>query len=52
MEKKSLREHIVEDRGGDALDSVIAAYVVFRALSGGFAFDTSFPHALEGRVYV
>ena len=33
----------------DALGSVVAAFATFRALSRGFAFDKSFPYALEGR---
>lgn len=51
IEKSALRSKILEDRGGDALDCVIAAFATFRALKNGFAFDKSSPYNLEGWVY-
>lgn len=51
IRKSALRSKILEDRGGDALDSVIAAFATFRALKNGFAFDKNSPYALEGWVY-
>jgi hypothetical protein len=50
--KSSVRKRIIEDRGGDALDSVIAAYATFKALRQGLASETSRPYTIEGRVYV
>ena len=52
VEKTGVRKRIIEDRGGDALDSVIAAYATFKALNHGLASDTSPPYAIEGWVYV
>jgi len=49
--KSALRLTLINDRGGDALDSVIAAFATFRALKGEFAFDKGTPYALEGWVY-
>ena len=48
------RAKILNNRGGDALDSVIAALAVFRALSDLSAPDieSSADYALEGRIYV
>jgi hypothetical protein len=51
IRKSALRSKILEDRDGDALDSVIAALATFRALKNGFAFDKNAPYALEGWVY-
>jgi len=48
----SVRKKSVEDKGGDALDSVIAAYATFKALNHGLTHETSAPYAIEGRVYV
>jgi hypothetical protein len=49
-----VRSEIVEDQGGDALDSVIAALATVRALSAPalLSADPHSPHALEGYVYV
>jgi hypothetical protein len=49
-----LRTMILEDPGGDALDSVVAAFAVFRALRnpGGLAFGSNEAYALEGYVYI
>lgn len=41
--EEAIREKIIADSGGDALDSVIAAYSTFRALCN--------PVALMGRAY-
>lgn len=51
IEKSALRSKILEDRGGDALDCVIAAFATFRALKNGFTFDRDSPYTLEGWVY-
>jgi hypothetical protein len=53
-EKKRSALHltIIDDRGGDALDSVIAAFAASRALRGGLSFEKNSPYALEGWVYV
>ena len=51
IKKSALRTTILENRGGDALDSVIAAFATFRALKNGFAFDKNSPYGLEGWVY-
>ena len=48
----SLRVTIVDNPGGDALDSVIAAFATFRALRSRLIFDKNSPYALEGWVYV
>ena len=52
VRKTSVRKRIVEDKGGDALDSVIAAYATFKALNHGLTPETLAPYAIEGRVYV
>ena len=52
IQKSALRSTIIDDRGGDALDSVIAAFAAFRALRGGLTFEKNSPYALEGWVYV
>ena len=52
VEETSVRKRIIKDRGGHALDSVIAAYAIFKALSQGLALETSPPYTIEGRVYV
>ncbi len=49
--KSALRLTLVNDRGGDALDSIIAAFATFRAFKGEFAFDKSARDGLEGWVY-
>lgn len=49
--KSALRLTIINDRGGDALDSVIAAFATFRALKGEFGFDESTPYGSEGWVF-
>ena len=51
IKKSALRSKILEDRGGDALDSVIAAFATFRALRNGLPFDRDSPYALEGWVF-
>jgi len=48
----SLPSKIFENKGGDALDSVIAAFAAFRALRNGFIFDGNCPYTVEGWVYV
>jgi hypothetical protein len=50
----ALRAKILENCDGDALDSVIAALAVFRALSksGGLAATGNATYALEGYIYV
>ena len=48
----SLRVTIVDNAGGDALDSVIATFATFRALRNRLIFDKNSPYALEGWVYV
>ena len=47
------RSKVIEDKGGDALDSVIAALAAARALRapGLPAFDPGNPHAMEGYIY-
>jgi len=52
IKKSSLQLKIVDDRDGDALDSVIAAFATFRALRSGFTFEENSPYAVEGWVYV
>ena len=52
IKKTALRSIIFEDRGGDALDSVIAAFAAFRALRNALSFEVHAPHSLEGWVYV
>jgi hypothetical protein len=48
-----LRSEILEDAGGDALDSVVAAFAVFRALSDArdLVPEDKGAYALEGYVY-
>ncbi len=51
---KGIRELVVDDAGGDALDSVIAAVATGRALrdqSSALAGDED-PYRIEGYVYV
>lgn len=43
---------ILENKGGDALDSVIAAFATFRALKVRFVTTTNFTRVLEGYVYI
>ena len=52
IKKSALHSTIIDDRGGDALDSVIAAFAASRALRGGLSFEKNSPYALEGWVYV
>ena len=52
IKRSALRCTIIEDKGGDVLDSVIAAFATFWALRKGFAFEKNSPYALEGWVYV
>ncbi len=47
-----LRRMLLDDRGGDALDSVIAACGAFRALRNPDGLDADGAYALEGYVYV
>ncbi len=51
---QAVRSAILEDRGGDALDSVIAAFATFRALRDPalLAVEGNEAYALEGYVYV
>ena len=51
---QGVRSAILEDRGGDALDSVIAAFATFRTLRHPalLAVESSDAYALEGYVYV
>lgn len=51
---QDVRAAVLEDRGGDALDSVIAALAAFRALRApiSLAVEGNDPHTLEGHVYV
>jgi len=51
VQKPSMRKRIIENSGGDALDSVIAAYATFKALNHGLTPETLAPYAIEGRVY-
>ena len=50
----AIREAVLDDRGGDALDSVIAALATFRALCdpASLVVESGSPYALEGYVYV
>jgi len=50
--KSALSSKILENRGGDALDSVIAAFATFRVFRNGLIFDRNSPYAVEGWVYV
>jgi hypothetical protein len=52
VRKPSVRKRIIEDQGGDALDSVIAVYATFKALNHGLTPETLAPYDIEGRVYV
>ena len=52
VEKTSVHKRIIENSGGDALDSVIAAYATCKAMNRGLTSETSAPYAVEGRVYV
>ena len=51
---QGVRSAILEDRGGDALDSVIAAFATFRALRDPalLTVESSDAYVLEGYVYV
>jgi hypothetical protein len=51
IKKPALRSTVLQNPGGDALDSVIAAFATFKALRNGFAFDKTSPYAIEGWVY-
>jgi hypothetical protein len=52
--QQAVRSAILEDRGGDALDSVVAALAVLRALRGSSlrTVEGSVAHTVEGYVYV
>ena len=54
IESSALRSKIIDDRNGDALDSVIAAFATFRAFSnlGSSPVPETDPYKLEGYVYV
>lgn len=52
IKEEGLRSAIVDNPGGDALDSVIAAFATFRALRNGFTFEKNSPYSLEGLVFV
>jgi hypothetical protein len=53
VESRDLRQSIAVDRGGDALDSVIAAFAVFRALRGNAGpAKADEDYRVEGYVYV
>jgi hypothetical protein len=52
IKRSALRTTILDDKRGDAIDSVIAAFATFWALRNGFVFDENSPYALEGWVYV
>jgi hypothetical protein len=52
INRSALRKTILDDKGGDAIDSVIAAFATFRPLRNGFVFDENSPYTLEGWVYV
>jgi hypothetical protein len=51
IKESGLRSIILNNQGGDALDSIIAAFATFRALQKGFIFDKNSPYALEGWIY-
>jgi len=48
----AMRSAIIDDVGGDALDSVLAALAVFKAYRNSFNIDVSFPYQIEGWIYV
>lgn len=50
--ESALRSTIVNDSGGDALDSVIAAFATFQSLKYGSTPRKDCRHSLEGWVYV
>jgi len=54
IKTSALRSKILDDRHGDALDSVIAAFATFRALGNPACFSVprASTYALEGYVYV
>ncbi len=54
VQGKTVRSAVLDDSGGDALDSVIAAFATFRALTRPAALSMRGNHAyaLEGHVYV
>lgn len=47
-----VREKIIENKGGDALDSVIAAFETYRALKNEYAHKSNCYNPLEGYVYL
>ena len=51
IKEASLGTKILDDPGGDAIDSVIAAFATFRALRNGFSFCNKAPYTVEGWVY-
>jgi hypothetical protein len=54
IDSLALRSKIIDDRNGDALDSVIAAFATFRALRhlAHSSVPSANPYLLEGYVYV
>jgi hypothetical protein len=54
IDSSALRSKIIDDRNGDALDSVIAAFATFRALGkpACFVVPRTSTYALEGYIYV
>ena len=46
-----VRLKILDNPGGDAIDSVVAAFTTFRALRNGFGFCNKAPYTVEGWVY-
>ena len=54
IDSSALRSKIIDDRNGDALDSVIAAFATFRALRNlaRSSVPETDPYKLEGYVYV
>lgn len=54
IDSSALRSKIIDDRNGDALDSVIAAFAMFRAFSNlsPSPVPETDPYKLEGYVYV
>jgi hypothetical protein len=54
LPESNLKSRILNDRHGDALDSVIAAFATFRALGDPACFTVprTSPYALEGYIYV
>jgi hypothetical protein len=49
--RRSIRENIMDDDGGDALDSVIAAYSTFCSWRNHFAVEINEHYGIEGYVF-